>query len=94
LRKIFHYKRHDNRLPRGNKHKLRGNIHGTERSLKSCFDFDVQVKSEVRGMDFFCSGHHLENPAEKETSGHFGLPTPFCQVALNAAFASFYHAVW
>ena len=94
MQKIFHYKRHNKRLPRGNKHKPYGNIHSHERSLKSFFDFDVHVNREGRAMDVFCNGCHLENPAEKENSNHFGLLALICQVSSSAAYASCYHAVW
>ena len=76
MRKIFHYERHSKRPPRGNKHKPCGD----SVVFKRCFDFGVRVKSETRALDFFCGGRHLENPTEKESSDHFGLPAPFCQL--------------
>ena len=91
--KAFQYKRQNKELPHGNKHKPSGNIHSPKRSFKSCFDFDIHVKSEAGVLDFFCSGHDLDNPTEKENNNHFGLLVPFSQVASSAAFASFYHTV-
>jgi len=67
--KIFHYKRHNKRLvhgnkpkPCGHKHKPSGNIH----CLKSCFDFDVRLKSEPKGFKCLCGGRQLKNTAEKK----------------------------
>ena len=71
----------------GIKHKLCGNklkpclnMHSPERNLKSCFCFDVRIKSEASMLDFFCAGHHLEN---EEKSYHFCLLVPFCQLLLD-----------
>ena len=42
-----------------------------ERNLKSCFNFDVHVKSKATAMDFFfCGGCYVK--AVKENSDHFG----------------------
>ena len=50
----------------GTKHKPCGNsIVCEEIIFNSCFDFDFCVKER---WIFFCGGHHLENPAEKESS--------------------------
>ena len=73
IQQIFHYKTHNKRRLRGTKHKPCGNSVACEEIIfNSCFDFDFLVK------DFFCGGRHLENPAEKESSDHFGLSVPFC----------------
>ena len=45
-----------------NKHKPSGNIH----CLKSCFDFDVRLKSEPKGFKCLCGGRQLKNTAEKK----------------------------